>query len=137
MSKSDPSKKACINLIDDPEMIRIKIQKAKTDSLGKIKYDSQRPALQNLLCIYAALEGVPVSKVDQLFTEDNMASFKTKLANKIIDRVCPIGDKAMTMCATHEDQLLDILDQGAREASKAAELTLLEMKQKTGLLRKQ
>jgi len=34
MSKSDKSKKACINLIDDPEMIRIKIQKAKTDSLG-------------------------------------------------------------------------------------------------------
>lgn len=25
MSKSDPSKKACINMIDDPEMIRIKI----------------------------------------------------------------------------------------------------------------
>lgn len=36
MSKSDPSKKACINLIDDPEMIRIKIQKAKTDSLGQV-----------------------------------------------------------------------------------------------------
>lgn len=25
MSKSDPSKKSCINLIDDPEMIRLKI----------------------------------------------------------------------------------------------------------------
>lgn len=37
MSKSDPSKKACINMIDDPEMIRLKIQKAKTDSLGKVK----------------------------------------------------------------------------------------------------
>jgi len=36
MSKSDPSKKACINLIDDPEMIRLKIQKAKTDSVGKV-----------------------------------------------------------------------------------------------------
>lgn len=45
MSKSDPSKKACINLIDDPEMIRLKVQKAKTDSLGKIKYDSMRPEL--------------------------------------------------------------------------------------------
>ena len=54
-----------------------------------------------------------VKKVDQLFTEDNMASFKTKLANKIIDRVCPIGDKAMTLCANQEDQLLDILDKGA------------------------
>jgi len=86
MSKSDPSKKSCINLIDDPEMIRLKIQKAKTDALGKIKYDSQRPELQNLLHIYAALEGMPITKVDQLFTEDNMASFKTKLANKIIDK---------------------------------------------------
>lgn len=36
MSKSDPSKKACINLIDDPEMIRLKIMRAKTDSLGKV-----------------------------------------------------------------------------------------------------
>ncbi|MFN9903725.1 MAG: hypothetical protein ACK55Z_34100 [bacterium] len=34
MSKSDASALACINLIDDPEMIRTKIRKAKTDSLG-------------------------------------------------------------------------------------------------------
>ena len=38
MSKSDKSKLACINLIDDPEMIRVKIRKAKTDSLGQITY---------------------------------------------------------------------------------------------------
>ena len=54
--------------------------------MGKIKYDSMRPELQNLLHIYAAMEGKDVKKIDQLFTEDNMASFKTKLANKIIDR---------------------------------------------------
>ena len=36
MSKSDESVKSCINLIDDPEIIRLKIQKAKTDSLGKV-----------------------------------------------------------------------------------------------------
>ena len=40
----------------------------------------------NLLHIYAALEGIEVAKVDQLFIDDNMSSFKTKLANKIIDR---------------------------------------------------
>lgn len=34
MSKSDKSRKACINIIDDPEMIRLKVRKAKTDSLG-------------------------------------------------------------------------------------------------------
>ena len=34
MSKSDKSIKSVISLIDDPEMIRLKIRKAKTDSLG-------------------------------------------------------------------------------------------------------
>ena len=36
--------------------------------------------------IYAALEGIDAKKVDQLFVDDNMASFKTKLGNKIIDK---------------------------------------------------
>ena len=36
MSKSDKSKKSCINILDDSEMIRLKIQRAKTDSLGKV-----------------------------------------------------------------------------------------------------
>ena len=40
-----------------------------------------------------------VKKVDQLFVDDNMASFKTKLSNKIIDKICPIGEKAMSLCA--------------------------------------
>jgi len=28
-----------------------------------------------------------------------MASFKSKLSNKIIDRICPIGENAMKMCS--------------------------------------
>jgi tryptophanyl-tRNA synthetase len=65
MSKSDLSKLACINLIDDPEMIRTKIRKAKTDSMGAITYDAEnRPEVSNLLRIYAALEGVSPNKVE-------------------------------------------------------------------------
>jgi hypothetical protein len=45
-----------------------------------------------------------------------MASFKTKLANKIIDKICPIGEKAMSLCANEEGRLLEILDEGARQA---------------------
>ena len=63
MSKSDTRKHSCINLIDDPETIRAKIRKAKTDSLGKISYDpAERPELANLLRIYAALEGIQSKK---------------------------------------------------------------------------
>jgi len=64
MSKSDKSAKSIIHLVDDPESIRLKIRKAKTDSEGTITYDPEnRPELANLLRIYAALEGVPATKV--------------------------------------------------------------------------
>jgi tryptophanyl-tRNA synthetase len=56
MSKSDVSKLSCINLIDDAELIRMKIRKAKTDSLGTITYQpDQRPELANVLRIYSAI----------------------------------------------------------------------------------
>jgi tryptophanyl-tRNA synthetase len=111
MSKSDKSQKSIINLIDDAEMIRLKIRKAKTDSMGKIEYDPvDRPELANLLRIYSALEGIPVQKAFKVFEEDNMFSFKEKLSTKLIDTICPIGDKALELCSKHEDMLLDIID---------------------------
>jgi tryptophanyl-tRNA synthetase len=59
MSKSDVSKLSCINLIDDSEMIRAKIRKAKTDSLGAITYEpNERPEVANLLRIYSSLTGM-------------------------------------------------------------------------------
>ena len=42
MSKSDKSPRSVITIVDDPEMIRNKIQRAKTDSLGKITYTPER-----------------------------------------------------------------------------------------------
>ena len=99
MSKSDTSLKSCINLVDDSETIRLKVRKAKTDSHGTITYEpSERPELANLLRIYAAIDGIPVGKVDKLFKQDNMFSFKEKLSDKLVDRICPIGDKTLDLC---------------------------------------
>ena len=137
MSKSDISKLACINLIDDPEIIRQKIRKAKTDSLGTVTYQpSERPEVTNLLRIYAALEGIDVKKAPALFADDNMFSFKEKLSNKLIDKVCPIGEKALTLCEKEEGRLLEIVDTGAQKANRVAEETLRQLKEKVGLLRR-
>lgn len=113
-------------MIDDPEMIRAKIRKAKTDSLGKITYDPlERPEVANLIRIYAALEGIDPRKAPQLFEGDNMFAFKEKLSNKLIDKVCPIGERALELCEKDEDLLLQIVDDGARKASKHADRTLV------------
>ena len=77
MSKSDKNTKACIYLTDSPEMIRVKINKAATDSLGRINFDPEgRPELANLLRVWASLKGIDVRLADEYFQEDNMFSFK-------------------------------------------------------------
>ena len=117
MSKSDASKLACINMIDDPEIIRAKIRKAKTDSLGSITYDPvERPEVANLLRIYSALVGIDPKKSHHVFEGDNMFAFKEKLSNTLIDKVCPIGERALELCEKEEGRLLDIIDEGARKA---------------------
>ena len=65
-----------------------------------------------------------------------MFAFKEKLSNKVIDHVCPIGEKAMDLCRNQEDLLLEVVDQGARKANARAENTLAEMKKRVGLLRR-
>ena len=137
MSKSDASRLSCINMIDSPDIIRQKIRKAKTDSLGKVAYDPvNRPEVANLLRIYSAIEGIDVKKAPQLFTDDNMFSFKEKVSNKLIDRVCPIGEQALDLCEKEEDRLLEVIDSGANKANKVAEQTMRQMKERVGLLRR-
>ncbi|MDP2048300.1 MAG: tryptophan--tRNA ligase, partial [Cypionkella sp.] len=58
MSKSDPSDYSRINLTDDADSIALKIRKAKTDPLPMPATEAdaeQRPEVDNLLGIYAAL----------------------------------------------------------------------------------
>jgi len=39
-----------------------------------------------------------------------MFTFKEKLSNKVIDKICPIGERAMKLCEDKEDYLLDMID---------------------------
>ena len=92
--------------------------------------------MANLLRIYSALEGISVHKSPQLFEGDNMFAFKEKLSNQIIDKVCPIGERAMNLCVKEEDRLLEILDEGASKASAVANTTMTAIKKQVGLLRR-
>ena len=69
--------------------------------------------MSNLLRIYAALEGIDVRKAPGLFADDNMFSFKEKLSNKLIDKICPIGERAHNLCDKEEGRLLEVVDAGA------------------------
>lgn len=51
-------------------------------------------------------------------------------------RICPIGEKSLDLCKNKEGYLLDVIDQGGKNANEIAKQTLLEMKEKVGILRK-
>ena len=57
-----------------------------------------------------------------------MFTFKEKISDMLIDKICPIGEKAMKLCSDEEDRLLEIIDDGAKQAELQAQKTMMQMK---------
>ena len=62
MSKSAGSENSYIAVMDAPDVIRRKIRRAVTDSGTEVRGGPDKPALTNLLDIYAALSGESVAR---------------------------------------------------------------------------
>src|SRR5918997_227558 len=54
MSKSAPTPAGYVELLDKPEVVRRKIRRAKTDSGSEVVASPEKPAITNLINIYAA-----------------------------------------------------------------------------------
>jgi tryptophanyl-tRNA synthetase len=91
MSKSSPLEGSRINLNDSADDIRLKIRKAKTDSIPTIDLEGDRPEITNLVELYAALSGMTPEEVVSEWRERSMVEFKDALTSAVVDRVAPIG----------------------------------------------
>jgi len=135
MSKSDPSDLSRINLIDSKDDIVQKIKKAKTDSITEIFYDKEtRPEVSNLLEIFAYLTEQKIDSVVEKYKTQLMGKFKQDLAEVLIDKITPIGDKIKSLCDNDEEYVRKILFQGAQKASILAEKNIAEIKSLCGFI---
>src|SRR3954454_16287798 len=94
MSKSEPSDYSRINLTDDADAIAQKIRKAKTDPEplpGETKGLEPRPEADNLVGIYAALQGISKAQVLSEFGGAQFSAFKTALVDLAVAKLGPIG----------------------------------------------
>ncbi len=137
MSKSDPSDLSRINITDDADTIARKIQKAKTDPEALPSEDlglKGRPEAENLVGIYAALSGEPVSDVLSRFGGQQFSTFKKALAEIATDKLGRVGDEARRLA---EDTVYidGVLAAGARRARAIATPIMNEVKDVIGLLR--
>lgn len=133
MSKSATSAYNYIALTDDAETVRTKIKKAVTDSGSEIVYSADKPALKNLLTIFAGVTSDTPETIASRYAGKGYADFKTELAEALISFLTPIQARYADIRAD-ETQLGEILHAGAERARPLAAKTLQDVKQKVGFL---
>ncbi|MCC6477904.1 tryptophan--tRNA ligase [Sphingorhabdus sp.] len=137
MSKSDPSDMSRINLTDDADTIMQKIRKAKTDPepLPSEKDGlAGRPEAENLVGIYAALEGSNVDKVLAQFGGQGFGTFKPALGELMVSSLAPIAERFNAL--RQDVAAIDAaLRKGATKAGALAAPTLDRTYAAMGLLR--
>jgi len=135
MSKSDESDLSRINLKDDKDTIDKKIKKAKTDALpipSTLKELKNRDEAANLLLIYASLNNTKVEDVLNEYGGKNFSTFKSKLIELVVEKICPIG-KEVNKLLKDETYLYSLLENGAKKADLIAKVNLKEIYQIVGL----
>src|SRR5258708_6562225 len=86
MSKSDEESEAgCVMLLDDADAVRRKFKRAVTDSGTEIRFDSTRPAINNLLTIYQLLTQKSPEEIEGHFAGKGYAQLKADLADVTIE----------------------------------------------------
>lgn len=111
MSKSSSNTMGTIFLMDSPDIIRQKIQRATTDSFPMptdIKaIEKSRPFIYNL-CNVAAAMGTNFATIQQQFGEQNIVAFKRYLTDQMINYLTPIQEAVMSISNREIDHLLDL-----------------------------
>jgi len=134
MSKSDPSDQSRINMTDDKDQIVNKIKKAKTDSAQLPDSDkdiNKRPELINLYGIFSSLENQSLSSTINDFKGKNFSDFKSKLAEVLVEKICPISNE-INKLLKNEKYIDEVLENGSIKAEKIAQKKVNDIKQKIG-----
>lgn len=139
MSLSDPTKKmsksdggeGAINLADEPEVIAYKLKKAVT----AIEGGENSPGVQNLFLLFKAFGSK--ERYDQFFKAEKDGSIRYGDLKKELAEVIAEYFKTFRIhraeLLQNQKKLLEIMEQGMREAKKIAEKTMNEVRTLVGI----
>jgi tryptophanyl-tRNA synthetase len=134
MSKSDPSEKSRISLVDDADTIAKKIKKAQTDPEAlpeTVEGLKGREGADNLVTIYAALSGVSKADVIAQYAGQGWGVFKPALADLAVEKLAPITTRMSELMADPAE-IDAILAKGADQARTIAAPVLDEVQSVMG-----
>lgn len=140
MSLSEPNKKMSkssnsvgdIYLLDEPSVIKKKINRAVTDSEAVVRYDpDNKPGLSNLLVIHALCSAESITAVEGRYSGQGYGAVKKGTIEAVVSVLEPIQMRYRELMAN--GGMFDLLAAGASKASEAAAPTLHQAKTVMGL----
>ena len=137
MSKSDPSDQSRINLTDTPDVIALKIRRAKTDPEPLPSEPdglANRPEARNLVGIMAALTDQDAAGILRDHGGRGFGPFKDALAEVVVAHLTPIALETSRLLAdpAHVEK---ILRDGAARAAAIADPIVAEAERLVGFLK--
>ena len=131
MSKSASSTANFISLLDKPEVAVKKIMRAVTDSGSEVVYDiKKKPAIANLMTIYSLLTGISLKELENNYKGKGYGDFKKDLAKAVNEFLITFQIKYNSFS---DDEVRQILKDGADKVRPVAEATLNQVKIKLGV----
>ncbi|TGY41485.1 tryptophan--tRNA ligase [Clostridium sartagoforme] len=133
MSKSDDNPNSYILIMDPPEVIKKKVSRAVTDSLGVINYTDEQPGVKNLLDILIAINGSTSEELVAYYKDKGYADLKKDVADAIVSELEPVQNKVNEILKDKK-ALEEIYKLGAEKASYVSMKTLRKMQKKIGFI---
>jgi tryptophanyl-tRNA synthetase len=130
MSKSEPA--GAIQLLDPPDVVRKKLSRAVTDSVGVVRFVPEQPGLFNLLSIMQALSGETSAAIENKYQEKGYKAVKEDVAELIIQALAPLQARYAEY-EQNPDQVDAILLEGASRARSISGPLVKTVEEKMGL----
>ncbi len=132
MSKSVEGQHHAIGLLDEPDLIRRRIGRAVTDSRREIRFDEDRPGVNNLLTIHHALSGQDKAGIEAHFEGKGYGDLKKELAEVVVEALAPVRRRYAGITADR-GTIDGILEAGRERARPVAEATMEDVRRAMGL----
>ncbi|MBC2579720.1 tryptophan--tRNA ligase [Clostridium sp. DJ247] len=133
MSKSSDNPNSYILIMDPPEVIRKKINRCVTDSLGLVRYNDDQPGIKNLITILSAITGMSFDEIEKKYEGQGYAQFKSDVAEAIVNELEPVQKKVNDILSD-KDYLEGVYKKGAEKAYYTSNKVLRKMQKKVGFI---
>ena len=131
MSKSDENPNGSIYLMDDPDTIISKFNRAVTDSEACVRYSEEQPGIKNLIDIYCACTGKTAQETEREFDQKGYGDFKLAVGEAVVSVLKPLQERFADL-SKNKDYIDGVIKGNAEKAQYFSNKTLRKVQKKVG-----